>query len=57
MPSMKMLAPEQNTRFLALVRIDAAHFRMLEADPLQRVGELDVDAEVVRVELRACIPD
>ena len=30
---------------------DAAHFRMLEADPLQRVGQLDVDAQVVRIEL------
>ena len=30
---------------------DAAHFRMLEANALQRVGELDVDAEVVRIEL------
>ena len=29
----------------------APHFGMLEADPLQRVGELDVDAEVVRIEL------
>ena len=30
---------------------DGAHLGMLEADALQRVGELDVDAEVVRVEL------
>ena len=30
---------------------DRAHLGVLEADALERVGELDVDAEVVRVEL------
>jgi hypothetical protein len=30
---------------------DGAHARMLEAQPLNGVGELDVDGEVVRVEL------
>jgi hypothetical protein len=30
---------------------NGAHFRMLETDALNGVGELDVDAEVVGVEL------
>ena len=30
---------------------DRAHLRVLEADAVQRIGELDVDAEVVAVEL------
>ena len=30
---------------------DRAHFGVLEADAVERVGELDVDAEVVAVEL------
>ena len=42
-----MLAPEQNMRSLPLVITTHLHLGMLEADPLQRVGELDVDAEVV----------
>ena len=46
-----MLAPAQNTRSLPDVRIDRADFGMLEAQPLDRVVELDVDAEVVRVQL------
>ena len=46
-PSMKMLAPEQNMRSLPLVTTTRAHFGMLEADALQRVVQLDVDAEVV----------
>ena len=31
---------------------DGAHFGMLEADPVDRVVELDVDAEIVAVELQ-----
>ena len=48
---MKMLAPEQKTRSLRARDDDGAHFGMLEADALERVVQLDVDAEVVRVEL------
>ena len=34
---------------------DRAHFGMLEAEALDRVGELDVDAEVVGVELQPVV--
>ena len=34
---------------------DGVHFGMLEADALQRVGELDVDAEIVGVELELVV--
>ena len=34
---------------------DRVHFGMLEAQALQRVGELDVDAEVVRIELQLVV--
>ena len=50
-PSMKMLAPEQNMRSLRAGDDHGAHFGMLEADALQRVVQLDVDAEVVGIEL------
>ena len=50
-PSMKMLAPEQKTRSLALVTTTRAHFGMLEADAVERVVQLDVDAEVVQLSL------
>ena len=30
---------------------DAMHFRMLEANAIERIGELDVDAEIVGIEL------
>ena len=46
-PSMKMLAPAQKMRSLRLVTTTAADLGMLEAEALNRVGELDVDAEVV----------
>ena len=46
-----MLAPEQNMRSLPLVMHQAAHAGMLEAQPLQRIRELDVDAEIVGIEL------
>ena len=34
---------------------DGVHFRVLEADALDRVGQLDVDAEVVRVQLEPVV--
>ena len=37
---------------LAGLEHDDFHFRMLEAQSLQRIGQLDVDAEVVGVELQ-----
>ena len=45
-----MLAPAQNTRFLADQQhhLDAG---MLEAEPLHRVREFDVDAEIVGIQL------
>ena len=46
-----MLAPEQNTRSLRAGDDDRAHLGMLEADAVERVVQLDVDAEVVAVEL------
>ena len=52
-----MFAPEQKMRSLALVIDDARGPRVLEADALDRVGELDVDAEVVRVELERVAGD
>ncbi len=47
-----MLAPEQKTRSLPLVSNDDPHRGMLEADPIQRVVQFDVDAEIVGVELQ-----
>ena len=49
--SMKMLAPAQKIRSFRLVMTTARTSGMLEADALDRVGELDVDAEVVGVQL------
>ena len=49
-PSMKMLAPEQNTLSRALV-ITTADFGVLEADAVDGVVQLDIDAEVIAVEL------
>ena len=46
-----MLAPAQNTRSLRRADHHRGHFRVLEPQPLHRVGQLDVDAEVVGVEL------
>ena len=48
---MKMLAPEQNTRSRPLVTTTRPHLGMLEADAVDGVVELDVDAEIVRIEL------
>ena len=47
-----MLAPDENTRSLALVTTTVRDLGMLEADAVQRVVELDVDAEVVAVEFQ-----
>ena len=55
LPSMKMLAPAQKMRGLRLVTTTALHLGMLEAQALQRVGQLDVDAEVVGVELQLVV--
>ena len=46
-----MFAPEQKMRSFVLVKTIAFDLGVLEADAVQGVGELDVDAEVVRVEL------
>ena len=49
---MRMLAPAQNTAVLARLGARSTfHLGMLEAQPLQRVGELDIDAEIVGIEL------
>ena len=49
--SMRMLAPAQNTRGLAERSSTTRTCGMLEAEALEGVGQLDVDAEVVGVEL------
>ncbi len=46
-----MFAPAQNMRSRALVKHHAGDLGMLEADALQSVVQLDIDAEVVGVEL------
>ena len=48
---MRMLAPAQNTRSLPDLQHHHLHLGVLEAQPLHGVGQLDVDAEVVGVEL------
>ena len=53
--SIMMLAPAQKMRSFALVDDDGVDLGMLEAQPLHRVGELDVDAEVVGVELEPVV--
>jgi hypothetical protein len=47
-----MFAPEQNTRFFALVMTTAPTSGCSKADALHDVVQLDVDAQVVRVELQ-----
>ena len=49
--SMRILAPAQNTRGLPERSRMTFTCGMLEAQPLDGVGELDVDAEVVGIEL------
>ena len=46
-----MLAPEQNTRSRALMMTTVAHLGALEADAVDGVVELDIDAEVIGIEL------
>ena len=46
-----MLAPEQKTRSLPLVRTTTPHLGMLEADAVQRIVQLDIDAKIVGIEL------
>ena len=53
--SIWMLAPEQNTFSRPLVTTTARTSGVLEAQALHRVVELDVDAEVVRVELELVV--
>jgi len=45
------LAPAQKTRSLPEVTMTAPTSGLLEAQPLDRVVQLDVDAEVVGIEL------
>ena len=49
---MRMLAPAQNTRSLPDLSTTTFTSRVLEAQPLHGIGELDVDAQVVGVELQ-----
>ena len=49
--SMRILAPAQNTRFLPERITTTLHLGMLEAQPLHRVGEFDIDAEIVGIQL------
>ena len=53
--SMKMFAPAQKIRSLRLVIDDGVHLGMLEAHALNRVGEFDVDREIVGVELQPVV--
>ena len=52
-----MLAPAQNMRSLALVDDHGADLGMLEADAVQRVVQLDIDAEIVGIELELVAGD
>ena len=45
---MKMFAPAQKIALLQAGDDDGVDFGVLEAEALDRVGQLDVDAEVVR---------
>ena len=47
---MRILAPAQNTLSLPDLHHDL-HLGMLEAQPLHRVVEFDIDAEIVGIEL------
>ena len=49
--SMRILAPAQNTRFLPERTSTTLTAGMLEAQPLHRVGEFDIDAEIVGIQL------
>ena len=42
---------------LARLDDDAAHLRMLEAQPLHRVVQFDVDAEIVGIELELVVAE
>ena len=53
--SIMMFAPAQKIRSLSDVDDDRADLGMLEAEALDGVGELDVDAEVVGVELQLVV--
>ena len=51
LPSMRILAPAQKILSLPDLMTTRADFWMLEAQPLNGIVELDVDAEVVGIEL------
>jgi hypothetical protein len=42
-----MFAPEQNTRSRSAVTTQALDLRVLEAQPLDRIGQLDIDRQVI----------
>ena len=49
---MRMLAPAQNTPSLAGAQDDGLDLGMFEAQPLDGVGEFDIDAEVVGIQFQ-----
>jgi hypothetical protein len=49
-----MFAPAQKMRRLQAGDNNRAHFRMLETNPLDRVSEFDIDAQVVRIQFQLC---
>ena len=49
--SMRILAPAQNTRFLPERTTTTFTLGMFEAQPLHDVGQFDVDAEIVGIQL------
>ena len=53
--SIWMLAPAQNTLSTPPVTTTTLHLGVLEAQPLDDVVQLDVDAEVVRVQLQLVV--
>ena len=55
LPSMKMLAPAQKMRGLRLVRTTACTSGCSKRRRCKRVGELDVDAQVVGVQLELVV--
>jgi hypothetical protein len=49
---MRMLAPAQKTRSLPRLEHHRLHLGVLEAHALHHVGEFDVDAEIVGIQLQ-----
>ncbi len=50
--SMRILAPAQNTPALPEAQDYRANFQVLKAEPRDRVGQFDVDAEIGEVEFQ-----